>query len=254
MRTPSARGALVVGAILLVASAGCGPKYPNCKGDKDCKEKEYCVQGKCQQCRPNERDCPKGQECTQGACVPIPGYCEHHSQCPEGQSCISNRCRPCTSDSDCGEGRCLAGRCQDPDACTKDEDCPQDADCVKGRCVKAKKASTEGAQPGCALEPVYFDFNEYQLTTSARDTLQKNATCIKSTDQRVVLFGHADPRGTDEYNMALSDKRAQSVKHYLSNLGVPEGRMRTVPKGKTEAQGTDEASWAKDRRVDAQWD
>jgi len=238
---------------LVILVAGCGPKYPNCKGDKDCKEKEFCVNGKCQQCRPGEKDCPKGQECDQGACKAIAGYCDDHTQCPADQSCIGNRCKACVADGDCGDGKCNKGRCQPKDFCVKDDDCPQDSDCVKGRCVKAKK-STTGDTGACALDSVYFDFNESGLTSSTTETLQKDATCIKSGTKKVALFGHADPRGTDEYNLALSDRRAQSVKKYLTNLGVRSHMLRAVPKGKTEAKGTDEASWAKDRRVDVQWD
>jgi len=238
---------------LVILVAGCGPKYPNCKGDKDCKEKEFCVNGKCQQCRPGEKDCPKGQECDQGACKAIAGYCDDHTQCPADQSCIGNRCKACVADGDCGDGKCNKGRCQPKDFCVKDDDCPQDSDCVQGRCVKAKKSST-GPTAGCALESVYFDFNESVLSSNTTEILQKDATCIKSGTKKVALFGHADPRGTDEYNLALSDRRAQSVKKYLTNLGVRSHMLRAVPKGKTEAKGTDEASWAKDRRVDVQWD
>jgi len=232
---------------------GCGPKYPNCKGDKDCKEKEFCVNGKCQQCRPGEQDCPRGQECDQGACKAIKGYCETHEQCPPDQSCINNRCKPCVTDGDCGDGKCHQGRCRPKDFCVKDADCPQDADCVQGRCVVHKKATTSGNE-GCVPDSVYFDFNESALTTNATATLQKDADCLKSNTRKVRLEGHADPRGTEEYNLALSDRRAQSVKRYLKNLGVNAHRLRPVPKGKTEAKGTDEASWAKDRRVDVLWD
>jgi peptidoglycan-associated lipoprotein len=239
--------------VLVALMAGCGPKYPNCKGDKDCKEKEFCVNGKCQQCRPGENDCARGEECVQGACKPIAGYCETHAQCPPNQSCINNRCKPCVADTDCGEGKCHNGRCQAKDFCVTDADCPQDADCVKGHCIVHQKA-TSGLGEGCALESVYFDFNESVLTTNATETLQKDAACLKATKRGVRLEGHADPRGTEEYNLALSDRRAQSVKRYLENLGVSGRRLRPVPKGKTEAKGTDERSWAKDRRVDAVWE
>jgi peptidoglycan-associated lipoprotein len=69
----------------------------------------------------------------------------------------------------------------------------------------------------------------------------------------VHLVGHTDPRGTEEYNLALSDQRAQAVRRYLENLGVPSGRLVVVPKGELEAQGTDEQTWAEDRRVELIW-
>jgi peptidoglycan-associated lipoprotein len=255
----SARGLLalsylVVVAAALVLSAGCGPKYPNCKGDKDCKEKEYCVNGKCQQCRPNEKDCPAGQECAEGACKAIPGWCSDSSQCPPDQSCLGNKCQPCTADDQCGEGKCHKGRCQPKNFCLKDDDCPQDQDCINSRCVSGKRSSAGGPTPSCALEAVYFDFNESALTSNAGDVLSKDAACLKQAKRPATLEGHADARGTEEYNLALSERRAIAVKKYLTNLGVSGEQLRTVPKGKTEATGTNEAGWAKDRRVDIKWD
>jgi peptidoglycan-associated lipoprotein len=244
---------LALFAVGLLATVGCGPKYPNCKGDKDCKDKEYCVQGKCQQCRPNEKDCPAGQECAGGACKPIAGYCSDSSQCPADQSCIKNKCQACVADDQCGDGKCHKGRCQPKNFCVKDDDCPQDQDCVQGRCVSGKK-STAGGTPNCALESIYFDFNESALTTNASDALQKDAKCIKQGTAGVALEGHADPRGTEEYNLALSERRAQMVKKYLETMGVGSDKMRTIPRGKTQAKGTDEPSWARDRRVDVKWD
>jgi peptidoglycan-associated lipoprotein len=258
MRYGLARGLLPTRLWLLVAALGltlgCGPKYPNCKGDKDCKAKEYCVNGKCQQCRPAEKDCPAGQECAAGACTPIAGYCTDNSQCPADQSCIGNRCKACTADDQCGEGKCHNGRCQPKSVCAKDDDCPQDQDCVNGRCVSGKKARAAGPTPSCALESVYFDFNESVLTSNAGDVLARNAACLKQSDHAAALEGHADPRGTEEYNLALSERRSLAVKKHLENLGVAGGKLRSSPKGKTESTGTNEAGWAKDRRVDLKWD
>ncbi|HEY3352805.1 MAG TPA: OmpA family protein [Polyangia bacterium] len=245
---------LFVLAAALVLGAGCGPKYPNCKGDKDCKDKEYCVSGKCQQCRPNEKDCPPGQECAGGACKAIAGFCTSDAQCPPDQSCLGNRCKACTADDQCGEGKCHNGRCQQPKSCVKDEDCAQDEDCVKGRCVSGKRSTSAGPTPSCALEAVYFDFNESVLTSNASDVLARDAACLKQAGRAAALEGRADPRGTEEYNLALSERRALAVKKHLENLGVPGGKLRTIPKGKTEASGGNEAGWAKDRRVDVKWD
>ena len=69
----------------------------------------------------------------------------------------------------------------------------------------------------------------------------------------VDMVGRADPRGTTEYNMALSDRRAQAVKDYLERLGVAGGRLNKIPRGALDATGTEEAGWAKDRRVDFDW-
>lgn len=216
---------LPVVACILFASA-CRPKYPKCSNDKDCHANEYCVDGQCQQCR-TDNDCPAGGTCKGGRCEParaVPQVlaCTDDAQCPKGQSCIGGQCRPCAADGDCGEG----GRC------------------VEGRCQRGK--------PSCTLEPVYFDFNEYALTTDGTSAIDHDAECIKQSGRGATLTGHTDPRGTEEYNLALSDKRAQSVKERLSRLGVTAS-MRVVARGEMDAAGTDEAGWAKDRRVDVSW-
>jgi peptidoglycan-associated lipoprotein len=231
--------------------AGCGPNYPACETDKDCKTnpKEFCVARKCQQCR-DSRDCPTGYQCSNGKCGAIPGYCTDRSQCAAGQECILNRCRPCSTDNDCPAGlRCSQGTCRKPQ-CSKDDECAQDQECRNGSCVgRAPRGPAT-----CPLNPVYFGFDQSSLTSEATSTLNANAECLKKAASRNVdLVGRADPRGTTEYNMALSDRRAQAVKDYLDRLGVGSGRLNKIPRGALDATGTEEAGWAKDRRVDFDW-
>jgi peptidoglycan-associated lipoprotein len=64
------------------------------------------------------------------------------------------------------------------------------------------------------------------------------------------LVGHADPRGEPEYNMVLGGKRADNVKGFIIEKGLPEPQVSTTSRGEDEAKGTDEATWAADRRVD----
>jgi peptidoglycan-associated lipoprotein len=226
---------LIPAALLVAVCAGCPPKYPKCDGDKDCHAKEYCVNGQCQQCRTGD-DCPAGQNCHAGRCespTAVSQACSDDSQCPAGQSCIGGACKPCTSDSQCGDGgKCNAGRCQ--------------------RAEAAGAGAGAGAAPKCALEPIYFDFNESLLTTDATESIDRNAACLKQATAPVTLTGRTDPRGTEEYNLALSDKRAQSVRERLGKLGV-SNQMKTVARGEVDATGKDETGWAKDRRVDVQW-
>ncbi len=223
---------LATGLVCLALATGCPPKYPKCNNDKDCHEKEYCVNGQCQQCR-SDGDCPGGH-CSAGRCepnAPHPTACTDDAQCPAGQSCIDGACKPCTSDDQCGEGgKCNAGRCQ-------------------------RAAAGGGGGPvnaACQLEPIYFDFNEYALTTEATGAIDRDADCIKKTGRGVTLTGRTDPRGTEEYNLALSDKRAQSVKDRLSRLGATQN-MKINARGEMDATGKDEAGWAHDRRVDVSW-
>lgn len=240
---------LVAGACAVV---GCKPEYPACETDSDCKTepKEFCVNRKCQQCRTSS-DCKEGFSCNAGLCSAITGFCKDKSQCAAGEECIASRCRPCVTDGECPSGLiCQKGTCSQP-LCKKDDDCAQDEDCVSGRCVSVRRSSTSGAP--CALSPVYFAFNDVALGPEATGALGTNNECLKTNPRPVNLTGRADPRGTVEYNLALSDKRSQAVKDYLQRLGIDPLRLIVVPRGALDAVGTDESSWAKDRRVDLEW-
>jgi outer membrane protein OmpA-like peptidoglycan-associated protein len=241
---------LLVGfAVGLVTGLASCKDYPNCDTDSDCKPKEFCVGKKCKQCRDN-RDCPDGNACTDGKCSPIEGFCRDKSQCPAGQECIANRCRPCTADGECPSGmRCNQGQCMRPQ-CVSDDQCAQDQECQNGFCRPATRPKSTQL---CPLESVYFDFDRATLTNEATASLANNTACLKRFDKPVNLIGRADPRGTPEYNMALSDRRAQAVKEYLQRVGIPTTRLVPVPRGELDAKGADDSGWAKDRRVDSEW-
>jgi len=245
----------VVGSILAAAvalGAGCNPTYPNCETDKDCaSKKEFCVAGKCQQCKAST-DCSEGYACNSGRCDKIPGYCQNKSQCPAGQECIANRCKACVADKECPAGaKCWKGTCDTKKHCAKDDDCAQDEDCVSGVCVGGKPKAPPPTQ--CTLKSVYFDFNESALTTEATATLASNAECLKAVARPITVVGHTDPRGTAEYNIALSERRAQSVQGHLQRLGIDGARIAVLPRGALDAHGTDEPGWAQDRRADFNW-
>jgi len=244
--------ALAVPVAIALLAVGCTPKYPKCDSDKDCKKGEYCVGGQCQQCR-DDKDCGEGQRCNKGRCEAAAGYCKTAEDCPEGKACVKGRCVPCKADGDCGPGgRCKGGRCLPSGTCKTDEDCPENHECQDGVCVAPP--GDGGAAP-CALEPVYFDFDEFVISTESSRKLQEAARCLKSAPTRSVrIEGHCDPRGTEEYNLALGDRRAESVKRYLVRLGVAGDRLRSVSKGKLEATGADAASWARDRKVVFVWE
>src|SRR5262245_6329206 len=124
--------ALRLGTVLLLfAAVGCKPDYPNCRNDDDCRKepKEYCVNGKCEQCR-DSKDCPSGQQCKEGRCEAGGMSCADDSACPAGQSCIDGTCKPCAADDQCGPGgKCQAGKCERAKKCGKDDDCAQDEEC-----------------------------------------------------------------------------------------------------------------------------
>ncbi len=225
----------LLAATAVVALAGCpSTKYPDCSQDSDCHAKEFCVNKRCEQCR-NANDCPAGQNCNAGRCENPPNQsCSDDSQCPAGTSCINGACAPCKSDSECGDGgKCQAGRCQ----------------------RKSGGTSSNPTSSGpCSLATVYFDFNESVLSSDAASAIDKDGDCIRQTpDKRVTLTGHTDPRGTEEYNLALADHRAQSVKDRLTRTGVSASRLKTVSRGELDATGTNDSGWSQDRRVDFNW-
>ena len=98
---------------------------------------------------------------------------------------------------------------------------------------------------------VFFATNESILTTASRDTLRKQATWLRSNSEiNVVLEGHADERGTREYNLALGERRANSAKDYLMTYGVSASRISVISYGKERPvdAGSNPLSWSKNRR------
>lgn len=245
-RNTAIQGATLVLGVLLVA---CGPKYPNCEQDKHCNEGEYCVNNLCQQCRDNG-DCPEGQECEAGACREIPGYCTQSTDCAQGQVCRDNRCGPCLSAGDCKGGQvCMSGICGEAE-CRADDDCPAGLNCVNYRCETDSEANGTLGNGDCVVEPIYFDFDSSELNAEARGVIASNYECLSDRSGKISLVGHCDSRGTTEYNMALGERRAGVVHKVMKTLGYDASKLRVTSKGKEEATGTDEASWARDRRVE----
>ena len=138
----------------------------------------------------------------------------------------------------------MANRCVDQLACVATSDCGAGSSCVNGRCSTLAAAST------CSYPTVEFDFNKSSLTSAAREGLERVADCLQ-LGGTIVIEGHCDERGTEEYNLALGDRRARAVKRFLSSLGVPSSKLRVVSKGEAEPidpRSTEEA-WSKNRRA-----
>ena len=99
---------------------------------------------------------------------------------------------------------------------------------------------------------VFFDFDRSDLRPDAIDQLNRQADFLNSNGSiTVAIEGHADERGTREYNLALGDRRASSAKQYLESMGVSGGRMRTISYGKERPAvlGSNEDAWAQNRRA-----
>jgi len=103
------------------------------------------------------------------------------------------------------------------------------------------------------MEKIFFDFDQFTLSAEARKTLGDNAKYLQANgDVQVVIEGHCDERGSDEYNLALGESRALAAKNYLVSLGVSAARLSVISYGeeKPAVQGGTEEAWAQNRRAE----
>lgn len=115
-----------------------------------------------------------------------------------------------------------------------------------------EETSTSGQLQGM-LDTIYFDFDSFVLSAPSRETLSKNAGVLKkNSSAKIQIQGNCDERGSDEYNLALGEKRAKAAMSYLLTLGLPADSLSIISYGKEKPadQGHDEAAWAKNRRDD----
>ncbi len=101
-------------------------------------------------------------------------------------------------------------------------------------------------------DTIYFDTDRYNIDAQDQAALQTQAQWLQRYPQkRATVEGHADERGTRDYNLALGERRANSAKNYLVSLGIEPGRLATISYGKERpvALGSDESSWARNRRA-----
>jgi peptidoglycan-associated lipoprotein len=113
-------------------------------------------------------------------------------------------------------------------------------------------AAREAAERAFLEENVHFAFDSFLLSDQARQTLRGKADYLRANpDIAVTVEGHCDDRGTDAYNMALGERRAESVTMFLANLGIDTNRLNTVSYGEERpiAMEHGEASWARNRRA-----
>ncbi len=98
---------------------------------------------------------------------------------------------------------------------------------------------------------VFFNYDSSELDTDAQELLQDQVAWLKQySDVSIIIEGHCDERGTREYNLALGEKRAQSVKNYIINLGISADRVSTISYGKERPAvvGSNDGAWAQNRR------
>jgi peptidoglycan-associated lipoprotein len=99
----------------------------------------------------------------------------------------------------------------------------------------------------------YFAFDSSNIRPEDSKVLQQVVTCFKTgplAGRTLKLVGHADPRGDSDYNMTLGQSRADSVAGYMRSKGMDKGKTESTSRGAMDATGSDDPSWARDRRVD----
>jgi peptidoglycan-associated lipoprotein len=103
-----------------------------------------------------------------------------------------------------------------------------------------------------SADRIFFDSDKFDVDAQDQETLRSQATWLaRYPNTRVTIEGHCDERGTRDYNIALGERRANAAKNFLASLGVDAARISTISYGKErpDALGSDEESWAKNRRA-----
>ena len=116
----------------------------------------------------------------------------------------------------------------------------------------SKQANLQGYLQNEIGDRIYFETDKHNISSASAFTLESQANWLKSTPGfQIIVEGHCDERGTREYNLALGERRANSVKDFLVSLGVDAGRITTISYGKERpsADGSTSESWAENRRA-----
>ncbi|MEO6952159.1 MAG: peptidoglycan-associated lipoprotein Pal [Polyangia bacterium] len=132
-------------------------------------------------------------------------------------------------------------------SCTTDTDCGDGRLCLNQVCVDINEHLD-----ACGMQRVHFSLDSSEIAEQDRPLLERAARCLRAAKGiKFTIEGNADERGTEEYNVALGDRRAQSVARYLEKLGATADQLKTVSYGKENpiCQEHDEACWQKNRRA-----
>ena len=102
------------------------------------------------------------------------------------------------------------------------------------------------------FKPIYFAYDSFQIAADEGEKLRQIGSFMKTSQNKIILAGFTDERGTPEYNRGLGERRAQAARSYLLSLGVSPSRIQTVSFGQEMPAdpGHDESAWAKNRRVE----
>jgi peptidoglycan-associated lipoprotein len=241
--------------LALLSLTGCPHKFTNgeCENTTDCQgqqgfETTTCIEKHCVECG-GDTDCKTGFQCKNNHCAPKPECTPVDNKCGTGKTCKEGKCQVgCDSDANCATGQ----KCSDHQCLAAPHECESSAQCPAGQKCSSFKCVSDDVVGECKLQTVSFGYNDSTLTSDAQGVLKSNADCLVKKKSQVRIEGHCDERGTEEYNLQLGNKRAESVKKYLKSLGVDEGKMSTISFGKERPvdQGHDESAWSKNRRAE----
>jgi peptidoglycan-associated lipoprotein len=143
---------------------------------------------------------------------------------------------------------------QQPDAAEK----ARQAEMERQRLIEEERLREEMKQKAMAAEnrflneDIHFEFDKYDLLPEAQEILKWKAEWLRQNDTyQVIVEGHCDERGTNEYNLGLGDRRANSAKSFLTDLGISPSRLTTISYGEERPldPGHNESAWAKNRRA-----
>jgi peptidoglycan-associated lipoprotein len=146
--------------------------------------------------------------------------------------------------------------------CSKEEPAPPTAEAQPRPVAPPPPPAAPAPPPGPSItqqafqdfqnQDIFFDFDQYDLRTDARATLDRKAAFLnQNSSVRSQIEGHCDERGTNEYNLALGERRANAAKQYLTTAGVNAARLSTISYGEERPldPGRNEAAWARNRRA-----
>jgi len=241
--------------VLTLSLNACTPTYPKCETDEHCSEKgeggkdQVCVATFCRDCRDDNQCTQSGQVCsTSNKCEYKLGYCDPNRPCTGNQKCRNNECgAQCLDNNECSSSEfCDDGNCISKPECGPNADraaCDPGFKCDTGRCVKNFTA----CRPD---QPIYFPFDSAKVRRSEQKKIAEVSTCLKGDNiSPVTLSGHADDVGDESYNLALGDKRAETVKSILVRLGVSASLLDTISYGEAKPAVSGEGRQAKNRRT-----
>ena len=123
---------------------------------------------------------------------------------------------------------------------------------ASGEFGDSKQANLQAYLQNEIGDRVYFETDKHNISSASAFTLESQANWLKSTPGfQLLIEGHCDERGTREYNLALGERRGNSVKEFLTSLGVDPGRLTVISYGKERpaAEGSTSESWAENRRA-----